>query len=295
MGRISNYNKMLKNKNYIIKAFKEYKKNVLSIKDIGYILSNLSFDLNIPASITRNKFLVFLLENKIVEEKVIKLPKKKMTKYLFGNVSKYELALSINPNSYISHYTAMFLHGLTDNVPKTIYTNMEQFKKSFNSSSDLVQVNIDRAFSRKMRTTNNIAKLDDFDVVLLNGKNVDRLEVIDMKIDNKTIPITSIERTLIDIVTRPNYSGGVQEILNAYREAKGRFSTGRLIATLNKFDYTYPYHQAIGFYLEKAGYEDKVLNRFDKLDKNYDFYLTYQMKEKSYSKRWRLYYPKYLD
>jgi predicted transcriptional regulator of viral defense system len=146
-----------------------------------------------------------------------------------------------------------------------------------------------------MRKTNNIAKLNDFDVVLLNGKNTRKLEVLNIAIDGVELPITSLERTLIDIVTRPDYAGGVQEIINAYKGAKGKVSTSRIIATLRKFDYMYPYHQAIGFYLERAGYDEKVLARFDKLDKKCDFYLTYQMKDKNYSNRWKVYYPAYLD
>jgi len=45
---------------------------------------------------------------------------KTIKKYLFGDVSNYEIALSINKGSYLSHYIAMFLHGLTDNIPKKI-------------------------------------------------------------------------------------------------------------------------------------------------------------------------------
>lgn len=288
--------KLEQNRDYILEYLSNYKKDILSIKDIGNILNDLKDkELKLPSSISRSKFENFLLENNILKKYEIELYNKTMTKYIFGDVSNYEIALSISPNSYLSHYTAMFLHGLTNNIPKTIYTNTEQYKKSIENHSPIEQLNIDRAFSRPMRTTKNIAKLKNFNVVLINGKNVERLEVIYMDINNKSLPVTSLERTLIDIVTRPNYAGGVEEILNAYKEAKGKFSTGRLLATLKKFNYKYPYHQAIGFYLEKAGYGENILKRFDKLDKIYDFYLTYQMKEKSYSKRWKLYYPPYLD
>lgn len=297
MARPNRFETMIQNKNYIIKKLEELNQNILSINDIGIFFNQeVKNAIGLPQSTTRSEFLSFLIDNEIIREITIKLPNRIMKKYTFGNVSNYEIALSINKNSYLSHYTAMFLHGLTDNVPKVIYTNMEQAKKSVAIPNQiLIQENIDRAFSRPMRKTNNIAKLKDFNVILLNGKNVDRLEVINIEINEKKLPITSIERTLIDIVTRPDYSGGTLETLNAYEEARGRFSTGRLIATLNKMNYTYPYHQAIGFYLERAGYDEKILKRFDKLDKQVDFYLTYQMKEKSYSNRWKLYYPSYLD
>jgi len=294
---VARHVKGLENDKSLIQSYlKNYEKRILSIKDIGIILHNfIHEDLLLPKSITRSRFENFLLENEILRKIEIKLPKKIMTKYISEDVSDYEVALSISPNSYLCHYTALFLHGLTDNVPKTIYTNTEQFKKSIEDDSVMEQLNIDRAFSRPMRKTNNIAEFEDLEVVLLNGKNVGKLEVVNINFNGKNLPITSLERTLIDIVTRPNYAGGVEEILNAYKEAQGRFSISRLIATLKNFNYKYPYHQAIGFYLEKAGYDENALKRFDRLNKSYDFYLTYQMKDKSYSNRWKLYYPKYLD
>jgi hypothetical protein len=91
---------------------------------------------------------------------------------------------------------------------------------------------------------------------------------------------------------RPNYSGGIYEVLHAYEAAKDRVSVNRLMATLKKLDYTYPYHQAIGFYMEQAGYNESVLKLVEKMEIKYNFYLTYKMKEPDYSKRWKLYYPR---
>jgi len=62
---------------------------------------------------------------------------------------------------------------------------------------------------------------------------------------------------------------------------------------LKKLSYIYPYHQAIGFYLQKAGvYTDMQIRLLKKFQFEFDFYLTHQMKETEYSKEWRLYYPK---
>ena len=59
---------------------------------------------------------------------------------------------------------------------------------------------------------------------------------------------TNLERTLIDATVRPVYAGGVFEVRKAYELAKEKVSVNRLAALLQKLDYTYPYHQAIGFY-----------------------------------------------
>jgi hypothetical protein len=62
---------------------------------------------------------------------------------------------------------------------------------------------------------------------------------------------------------------------------------------LKKLNYIYPYHQAIGYYIEKAGnYNDAQIELLrEKFKFERDFYLTYQMKDTKYSKKWRLYYP----
>lgn len=61
--------------------------------------------------------------------------------------------------------------------------------------------------------------------------------------------MTKLERTLIDIAVRPNYAGGVHHVLEAYAAAKSRVSVNVLLATLQKMEYVYPYHQVIGFYI----------------------------------------------
>ncbi len=57
--------------------------------------------------------------------------------------------------------------------------------------------------------------------------------------------------------------------------------------------YTYPYHQAIGFYLERSGgYSQSQLDLLRQFDIQYDFYLAHQMKEMDYNEKWRLFIPK---
>lgn len=57
---------------------------------------------------------------------------------------------------------------------------------------------------------------------------------------------------------------------------------------LKKIKYVYPYHQAVGFYMQRAGFDDAALNKMKKLGLKYDFYLDYAMKKKEFSKEWRI-------
>jgi hypothetical protein len=127
---------------------------------------------------------------------------------------------------------------------------------------------------------------------MISGKNTDRLGVEQVAGPaGEIVQATNLERTLIDIVVRPTYGGGVSQLLKAYRAAKGRLSVDRLVSTLGQLDYVYPYHQPIGFLMERAGYPAHGIDRLHALGLSHDFYLAHGLQEPKYSKDWRLFYP----
>lgn len=296
-GRPTKQQVMEQNKAFIEKDIidysKEQNKRVFSEKEMTIILHNYQADRTLLVTTTLGEFLNFLMKDNFLKVELVSAPfaYRPLKKYTLGDVSDFEIALSIRPTSFLSHYSAMFLHDLTDNIPNTIYTNMEQTPKPKNSGR-LQQENIDKAFSRPMRKTNNIGKYNNNKIFLLNGKNTGRAGVTKHELLEFPVAITNTERTLIDAVVRPDYAGGVQEVLNAFIAAKERLSVNKMVATLKKMDYTYPYHQAIGFYLERAGYSDNVLNLLEELEIKHNFYLTYGLKDKEFIDRWKLFVPK---
>lgn len=295
---------MERNKDVIANSFfNQGKSGFFSFPEIATFIEENKPEWSVPNKTSVNEILKFLTEEAVLKEITIKLPRRSSVRYIWGSPSVYDIALSLNKNSYLTHYSALFLHELTNNVTKTIYTNVEQSNKSYyfhddddNDDDEMEQKNIDLAFSRPMRQTNQIAHFEidgnKYQVFMLNGKYHGRLGVKEQKIDKLQLPITDIERTLIDIVVRPNYAGGVEEVLDAFIAAKGKFSVNKLVSNLKKMKYKYPYFQLIGFYLEKAGYKPDILNLLKQFEIKYNFYLTYQMKEKSYSDTWKVYYPK---
>ncbi len=70
---------------------------------------------------------------------------------------------------------------------------------------------------------------------MLNGMHTGNLGVIKMSgPDGEKLKITDVERTLIDITVRPEYAGGIHEVLKAYRLAKDKVSVNKLVAILEK-------------------------------------------------------------
>jgi predicted transcriptional regulator of viral defense system len=280
-------------KTKIVKVFDGLAQKVFTRAQIEEILYSKREEWKLASSITTYNFIQFMLDETKLDVVKFEFPARNILRYRWGDVSRYELILSLKPKSYFSHYTAMELHGLTEKSPKTIYLNAEQSDKS-GLGRMLDQDRIDNAFRRKPRISQNIASYKAFDLCILSGKHTGRLGVIEIDgSDYEMIAVTNIERTLIDITVRPFYSGGVSEVLRAYKLAREKLSTKKLAGMLNTLDYAYPYHQAVGFFLEKSGvYEDDEIEPLRKFTQEYDFYLAYQMKNKHYSKRWRLYYPK---
>ncbi len=247
----------------------------------------------LPAGMSFTSFLQFLTEAGVLREVVV--PSDHYTdekRYVRGDASAYSVALSLKPKSYLTHGTAVVLHGLTDQIPKTVYVNYEQSPKP--QGGGLTQEAIDRAFANRQRRSNLTYRYEEFQIVVINGKNTGRLEVTQLPgpVAGELLDVTKLERTLIDIAVRPNYAGGVVQVLEAFERAKSSVSVNTLVATLKKLNYVYPYHQVIGFYMQRAGYPESQWQKLKKLGLRFDFYLTYHLPaKKKYDPDWRLYYP----
>ena len=214
-------------------------------------------------------------------------------RYAWGQPSPFAVALSIRPNSYLTHASAIFLRGLSHVLPEVVYVNKEQTPKPA-PQGHLTQESLNRAFSNAPRISHYVFAFGEHRIVLLSGKASGHLEVDDLTYSKETLPTTKVERTLIDITVRPTYAGGVSEVLRAYRSGRDVASVPLLLKTLKRLGYVYPFEQAVGFYLERAGYAQAALAQIDRSAFRFDFYLSNQIKNRAYSKRWRLFYPESL-
>lgn len=214
----------------------------------------------------------------------------RVVRYGWGEYSPYLMALSLRPRGYLSHGTAVFLNGLNDQLPKTIYVNKEQSEKP--RGSGLSQERLTLAFSRRQRVSRYIYAFGAYRAVLLSGKQTGATGVVKLNgPQREELPVTSLARTLVDIVVRPAYAGGVVQVLEAYRGAKGRVDGAEIVEMLRKLNYVYPYHQAIGFLMERAGFPESEWKKLLELGTRLDFYLLHGMRRPKHDKKWRLFIP----
>lgn len=277
----------------------------MSASELHRVLAENRSEAQVPDGLRPNEVMkAFLSAGLLRREQVQPLSRPKSndgTEYrIFERLTRKEatpihVALSLRPESYISHASAAQHHGLLPVDAGRLYVNKEQSPKP-ESSGTLSQEAIDRAFSNAPRISNYVYGFKKTEIVLLNGKNTANHGVANLNGKlGSDIPVTSLDRTLVDIAVRPAYSGGIEQVLSAFQAAAGRVSVPNIVTALKSLRYIYPYHQAIGFYLERAGLSPSATAPLKKLRIDFNFYLANQMPEPILDPSWRVFYPKALD
>jgi predicted transcriptional regulator of viral defense system len=280
----------------IVKHLDQLPAPVLKLKEIRAILADQRAFWRLARSTTSADFIAFLRQHAKLKEVAFPFPQRSEQVYVWGDVPLLTILLSLRKNLYLSHYTAARLHGLTEQSPTTIYVTDERSSGIKHERPKLNQAEIDEAFNRVPRVSHNWVEHSGKKIYLLNGAHTGHLGVIAERVTDEggeevLARITNLERTLIDIVVRPIYAGGTYEVAKAFELAKERASVNKLVATLRKLNFAYPYHQAIGYYLERAGYKSSQIDLVRRLPVEHEFYLTHDMGETRYVKEWRLFVP----
>lgn len=210
----------------------------------------------------------------------------------------FKKVLYFRKNSFLSHFTALYLHQLTLENPRKIYVSYEEPVRKKKPNTTLTQEAIDRAFTKPIKPSKNVIQIDGYEVQFILRKHTGLTGVIKREVDGYMIPYSSLERVLIEAIIRPEYCGGILEVINVYRRIKEvRLSTQKFMKIYRALDLIYPYHQSIGFLLEKTGNRnEKLINELYAMPKTFDFYLVHDVKKEdlNYDPKWRLYYPKSL-
>lgn len=277
-------------------------KRVFSLPELAKILSAERTTWRLAYSTTVGDFVEYLsnqlhLRRRQLQATEPKYQHKKITRYCWRESSYLELGTSIASQSYLTHATAMFIHGLSDDTIGTVFVNKEQSPKP-DYGAELTQHAIARAFSERSRQRRSSLAYSDGEhtYLMLSGKNTSNAGAIEMADPyGGTVFVSNLERTLIDIAVRPAYAGGVERVLNAYRAAVDRAQIGRLIQLLRRINYRYPYHQSIGYYATQAGFPPESLSQIRRLGMTFDFYLDYGLQSPHYDDEWRLFVPSWLQ
>ena len=273
----------------ILKDFKASAPQILTRKSIAVLLLERRTRWGAPKSLKVDELISLLLENKVLQLAILSSNEyDSKTRFILGTPSPLLIASSFYKDSFLSHGTALFLHRLAP--LDVIYVNHEQSAKQ--SNFGLSQASIDRAFTNRQRTSKYSFCYADHRIVFLNGKSTGYAGVVEMRARNsELLRVSDLERTLIDIVVRPQYAGGLHVVVNAFRKAAQRASVPHLVDLLRRAAYSYPYHQSLGLLLERSGLSKSRLQPLKKIGTRFKFYLDYGMVNPLFDPVWKVYFP----
>jgi predicted transcriptional regulator of viral defense system len=280
----------------IVSHFDGLSSHVLKLKEIRSVLAEQRGFWRLAQNTTAAQFVSFLEKHSKLKLYEFPFPQRGEKCYAWGEIPLLTILLSLKKGLHFSHYTAMRMQGLTEQLPKSVYLTDERTTSHPTEREKLSQSDIDHAFKHSARISSNWVEYDDKKIYLLNGADTGHLGVVVQQASDEDgqeaqVRVTNIERTLIDATVKPMYAGGVFEVAKAFALANDRLSVNKLMPMLRKLDFAYPYHQAIGYYLERAGYKSSQLDLVRRLPMEHDFYLTHEMGETRYEPTWRLFVP----
>ena len=190
----------------------------------------------------------------------------------FNAYASLLIAGRVSENSRIAYHSALTFHGIAYSSLNTYFFINTVPIKTFNFE----QVTYQRVLPPKVLIQKDI---------LIETKKYDRLGL--------NIHVTTIERTLVDCLDKPQYSGGFEEI---WRTA----NMVNFIDAERMVNYALILNNAttiakLGFFLEQHqahfGIEEKVLSRLEKEKPKGVHYLTTGSRDNHYVRRWNLMVP----
>lgn len=253
-------------------------------------------------------FIDSLAEANILKKRELQFLRHKYQVYAKkGKVDIFELVGKASDKGYFSHLSAIYLHDLCVQIPNSIYISIMQPRVREERSAMLNQADIDNSFAKEARLTNAFTKLmlskkqwtiyQLFSTKYHDDVNADSVESFNYDEDT-VLRRSTLERTLIDACIRPEYSGGIEILREAFQNAQPCLSANKLASILRSMKTVYPYHQALGFWMELCGnYSNAQLSILKRMPQEYDFYLIRGLKKEDlkYNESWRIYYPSYLE
>lgn len=184
------------------------------------------------------------------------------------SVHEYEVATRLVTPSTISHFSALHYHELTDQIPQIVFATTP-------TGTSLPRVPQGALFTYMgVRYQYSQVKSEHF------------FGVEEVWIGEARVPITDLERTLLDGLMKPKYCGGIQEVLSAHSSAQD-LDIVKLVDYALRLDISVA--KRLGWVLEHLGIENDHLNSLATLPFTGFIKLDASAKKSGpYNKRWQI-------
>lgn len=199
-------------------------------------------------------------------------------------IRERELLFELNPYVTLSHYSALEYHGLTLNQPKIMTVSPGEVSASLilgTTSDEWEGLTLPVAY----RPTRVLAQR-----IRWFRRHTDQSFGIDVRYES-TIPIrvSDIERSLIESLQWPEYAGGMNHVLDAWRMGAYLFDPNIILEYTERFGINL-LRQRVGFVLEELGISHPLLDQWASQASRggSSKLVTSKPYDSNYSERWNL-------
>lgn len=131
----------------------------------------------------------------------------------------WEVVCSIDPFAYISHLSAMEYHGFTDRLPKMIFVSSPETKSWKIYANQKMNKDLGEYFSNY--DSSRFPKLTRIQFSKIGKDLVHRHSSLHhgayKNIQGKTLRVSTIGRTFLDMIRAPELCGGIYHIIDVYK------------------------------------------------------------------------------
>ena len=202
-----------------------------------------------------------------------------------------EIICTIDPFSYVSHLSAMSYHGLTDRMPKMIFISSPASRKWSQFAQKLMKKDLSENFNNYR--SSKLPKLQKIRLNKINKQIINRYSSMHYgafkSIKRKNLRISTIGRTFLDMLRRPDLCGGIHHIIEIFKEFAPQY-LGLIVDEIDRHGKQIDKVRA-GYILEEVcGQRDKTIDSWIKFvqrggSRNLDPLEEYSHR---YSERWCL-------
>lgn len=134
--------------------------------------------------------------------------------------SSEDIACTVDPFCYVSHLSAMDHHGLTDRIPRTLHVSSPSPKEwKIYAQSQMAK---DIGEHIEIYILNRLPDLTRISIKKIGNQDVYRFSNSHMgafkNIKGRTMRVTTIGRTFLDMLRQPELCGGINHVLEVFQE-----------------------------------------------------------------------------
>lgn len=139
--------------------------------------------------------------------------------------SAMEIACSVDPFAYVSHLSAMEMHGLTNRISQTLFLSSPERSqwRSFADArlnkdlGDDLERYLDSGFPTLTRTK--MEKIEDRVIHLSQSLHTGAFR----RSSDSDVRVATLGRTFLDMLREPYLCGGIHHVLDVYKEYAGQY------------------------------------------------------------------------